>query len=240
MTLHERREPMEVGGCVLPEDRLYDLENDVWWADDPDGRTARIGVLGTLSAFAGPFLTLGFRPVDGELARGRSVATVESVRFTGAVRVPVDVVLVARNDEVARRPRLLNDDPYGAGWVVRVRAQRAADPKRLLASAAAIASRLEERIRTLRIRCWPTPPDLELNEVGLECSAVFARLDDELDQRPAGSAVLLVTDDPTSPIEFVRWSDRTGHSVLAHRREGPLHQFLVRKEAEPKPRLRRS
>lgn len=80
---------MEVDGCPLPEDRLYDLENDVWWANDPEGGTARVGVLGTLSAFAGPFRALTFRPVEGAVGRGRSVATVESTRYTGAVRMPV-------------------------------------------------------------------------------------------------------------------------------------------------------
>jgi len=63
-------------------------------------------------------------------------------------------------------------------------------------------------------------------------------LNDELRSRAAGEAVLLVTDDPTSPIEMERWSDQTGHRLLAHRREGELHEFLVRKEARPVPRVR--
>ena len=229
---------MEVAGCPLPEDRLYDLENDVWWADDLEGGTARVGILGTLSAFAGPIHTLTFRPVEGAIGRGRSVATVESTRFTGPVRVPVDAVLVARNEEVVRRPRLLNDAPYGDGWIVRVRPAREGDPQRLLETARSIASRLEERIRSQRIRCWAATPDLELYEIGLECSAVLTKLNEELTSRPAGAVVLLVTDDPTSPIEMIRWSDQTGHSLLMHRQEGLLHQFLVRKEAEPKPRRR--
>ncbi len=231
---------VDVGGCPLPEDRLYDLEHDVWWAADPSGDgSARVGVLGTLAAFAGPFREVTFRPVDGRVARGRSVATVESARFTGAVRLPVDAVVVARNDALPARPRLLNDAPYGDGWVVRVRPDRPDDPARFLESAAAVAGRLAEQIRVRRIRCWPQTPDLELFEIGIECSAVLTALNDELARQPAGTAVLLVTDDPTSPIEMVRWSDQTGHPVLAHRAEGTLHQFLVRKEAQPRPRRRR-
>jgi len=237
-TFHERPARMEVGGCPLPEDRLYDLVNEVWWADEPDGRAARVGILGTLGAFAGPFRSLTFRPIEGAVGRGRSVATVESTRFTGAVRLPVDALLLDRNEAVARRPRLLNDAPYDDGWVVRVRPVRPDDPGRLLETASRIAQRLEERIRVRRIRCWPATPDIELYEIGLECSAVLTKLNEELATRPAGEVVLLVTDDPTSPIEMVRWSDQTGHPVLAHRREGTLHQFVVRKEAEPKPRRR--
>jgi glycine cleavage system H protein len=229
---------MEVAGCRLPEDRLYDLENDVWWMGDPTDGTARLGVLASLSAFAGPIHALTFRPIEGAVARGRSVATIESTRFTGAVRVPVDVVLLSRNEEVVRRPRLLNDAPYDEGWVVRVRPVRPDDPARLLETATAIAPRLEERIRVQHIRCWPATPDLELYEIGIECSAVLTKLNEELAALSPGEAILLVTDDPTSPVEMVRWSDQTGHPLLAHRREGTLHQFLVRKEAAPKPRRR--
>jgi glycine cleavage system H protein len=232
------RPSVEIDGCALPEDRLYDFENDVWWAEEVERGTARVGVLATLAAFAGPFRTFSFRPVEGTIGRGRSVATVESFRYTGAVRLPVDAVLIERNDALVRRPRLLNDAPYGDGWVVRVRAVHPEDPVRTLETASAISSRLKERIRVQRIRCWPVTPDLEMFEIGLECSAVLTKLNEELAQRPAGDAVLLVTDDPTSPIEMVRWSDQTGHRVLAHRQEGSLHQFLVRKEAHPVPRVR--
>jgi len=233
------RRNVEIAGCALPEDRLYDLEQDVWWADDLEGGTARVGVLGTLAAFAGPFHTFTYRPVEGTLARGRSVATAESVRYTGAVRLPVDSVLVERNEALVRRPRLLNDAPYGEGWVIRVRAVDPNEPARRLETAAAISTRLEERIRVQRIRCWPLTPELEMIEIGLECSAVLTKLNEELALRSAGDALLLVTDDPTSPIEMVRWSDQTGHSVLAYRREGTLHHFLVRKEPYPVPRVRR-
>jgi len=229
---------MEVAGCPLPEDRLYDLENDVWWAPDAEGGTARVGMLGALAAFAGPFRAVTFRPVDGTIGRGRSVATVESVRYTGAVRLPVEADLLERNEAIVRRPRLLNDAPYQDGWVVRVRAVRPADPEERLETAGAIAARLEERIRLQRIRCWPATPELELYEIGLECSAVLTKLNEELAGLPPETAILLVTDDPTSPIEMIRWSDQTGHDLLAHRREANLHQFLVRKVEHPIPRRR--
>jgi glycine cleavage system H protein len=229
---------MEIEGCPLPEDRLYDLENDVWWMTEEGGATARLGVLGTLPAFAGLFTSLTFRPVEGRVARGRSVATVESTRFTGAIRLPVDADIVERNRTVADRPRLVNDAPYGEGWIVRVRPEHPEDVPKYLERPEQIAERLAERIRTQRIRCWPGVPDVELYEIGIECSAVLTMLNEELARRPSGTHVLLVTDDPTSPIEMVRWSDQTGHPVRAYRREGTLHQFLVRKEAHPTPRRR--
>jgi glycine cleavage system H protein len=229
---------VDVLGCELPEDRLYDLEQGVWWQPEPEGGTARLGLLATVAAFAGPFRELTFRPVEGPLVRGRSVATVESTRYTGAVRLPVDATVVDRNAEVRRRPRLLNDRPYTDGWIVRVRPRSGELPVGVLGPAAEVRGRLEEEIRARHIRCWPLTPETELVEVGIECTAVLVRLNEEIARRAPGEALLLVTDDPTSPIEMVRWSDRTGHRVRAHRLEGTFHQFLVEKLANPVPRPR--
>jgi glycine cleavage system H protein len=229
---------MDVDGCSLPEDRVYDLENSVWVRPEPDGR-ATLGLMSSLVAFAGKFHQVTFRPIEGPLAAGRSVATVESLRYTGPVRLPVAGTIVERNRDLERRPKLLNDAPYDRGWVVRFTpAAGAPGPGGALASAADVVAPLRERIRVERIRCFPAFPDVELVEVGTECSAMLAQLDDLLGTRAPEDIVLLVTDDPTSPIEIVRWSDRTGHSVLAHRTEGTLHQFIVRKEADPVPRGR--
>lgn len=231
---------MEIDGCPLPEDRRFDLEHDVWWAEDPGAATGRVGLLGILTAFAGPIRSVVLRPVEGRIALGRSVATVESSRLTYPVRLPFDAELVEQNPEVVRNPRLLNDAPYDAGWVVRVRPERPDEPARRLRSAAEVADEVRARIRRQHIRCWPVTPDLELVEVGVECSAVLARLNETLTGVKAGTALLLVTDDPTAPIEMVRWSDQTGHALLAHRSEGSFHRFVVRKEADPHPRRRRA
>jgi len=227
---------VEIGGCDVPEDRLYDLENEVWYLPEGSDGLARVGLLGPLVWFAGRFQSVSFRPVQGRVAEGRSVATVESQRYTGAVRLPLDAEVVERNPAIVTRPRLLNDAPYGDGWVVRVRPAGGVPPR--LETAAAIKDRLTERIRQRHIRCWPLSPDVEIFEIGIECSAVLAMLNDELNRSPAGTAVLLVTDDPTSPIEMERWADQTGHALLARRREGNLNQFLIRKEAHPVPRRR--
>ena len=222
----------------MPEDRLYDLENEVWLKSDPDGTTATLGLVSSLVAFAGRFQSVAYRPPEGVVARGRSVATVESMRFTGAVRLPVDATVSAQNPAIVARPKLLNDDPYGAGWVARLALVSPATPSESLRTAAGARDRFAARIRELRIRCYPASPDVELYEIGAECSAILARLDEEVARRADGDVLLLVTDDPTSPIEMVRWSDRTGHTLLAHRRDDNLEHFLLRREAEPKPRRR--
>lgn len=228
---------MEIAGCSAPDDRTYDLDQEVWWLDLGDG-TARVGLVASFAAFAGPFRELSFRPVTGRLERGRSLATIESVRLTGAVRAPVALEIVERNAAVAARPRLLNDAPYTDGWVARVRAVDPPTEEGPLRPLAEVRARWEESIRSRRIRCWPRTPEEELIEIGLECSAVLVKLNEAVGRRAPGEAILLVTDDATAPIEMVRWSDQTGAALLAQRREENLYQFLVGRPDGPWPRPR--
>lgn len=232
------RPSVEVEGFVVPDDLLYDVENDVWLRLEADERSATVGLTASLVSFAGRFTHVSFRPVEGLLPKGRSLGTVESIRFTGAVRMPVDGSILERNETLRTRPRLLNDSPYEAGWVARIAPTAPGRLTEELATADRAREAIQRKIREMRIRCYPASPDLEVYEIGAECAAILSRLDDELARRAGGDVLLLVTDDPTSPIEMVRWQDRSGHTVLQHRVEGNLHHFLIRREAHPKPRRR--
>jgi glycine cleavage system H protein len=229
---------MDVDGCPLPDDRGYDLESDVWARDEPESGTVAVGLMAPIVSFAGKFTVVTFRDLDGPQPRGRSVATVESVRFTGAVRLPFAATVVARNDALPRRPKLLNDAPYSDGWVVRVRPE---GPGAVagLAGAGAVADGVHRKVREMRIHCLPAAPDVEMFEIGAECQAILVRLDEELARLPVDDVVHLVTDDATAPIEMVRWSDRSGYPVLHAWAEDHLRHFLVRKVATPTPRRRR-
>jgi glycine cleavage system H protein len=228
---------MDAAGCPVPDDRRYDVENDVWARADGDDGSVTVGLMAPLVSFAGKFTALTYRDLEGPQPLGRSVATAESVRFTGPVRLPFAARVVARNPALPGRPKLLNDAPYTDGWVVRVR-PKAPDALERLATAEVAAPLVAEKVRTMRIHCLPAAPDVEMFEIGAECQAILVRLDEELSQRAIGEVVHLVTDDPTAPIEMVRWSDRSGYPVLHAWPEGNLRHFLVRRTADPRPRRR--
>ncbi|HLY77122.1 MAG TPA: hypothetical protein VKT21_04490, partial [Thermoplasmata archaeon] len=229
---------MDILGCPVPDDCWVDLENETWTRPEPNGVTFAVGVLAAQAAFAGRYTSVRFRDVEGVIDRGRSVATLESARTVVPFRMPVTARVISQNEALTARPKLLNDSPYEKGWVVRVVPSHAGDLADQLARPETVRAVLEARITERRIHCYPAAPDVEMYEIGSECSATLAKLDEELGHRAPDDVVLLVTDDVTSPIELVRWSDRTGYPILHHRVEGNLHHFLVRKEAAPVPRLR--
>jgi len=217
----------------VPDDLRVDVENGVWLRPAPDG-TATLGLLAPFVAFAGRIAKITFRPVEPSIAAGRSVATLETARLTAPIRTPVGGRVVETHAALATDPRPVHDAPYGAGWLVRIVPDDPALPG--LPTAGEARPALEAQIRERRVRCYAALPDLEIYEIGAECRAILARLDEELARRPVGEVVLLVVDDPTAPIEMVRWSDRTGYPILEERRADGLYHFLVRKVPAPVPR----
>jgi glycine cleavage system H protein len=61
-------------------------------------------------------------PAPGkELAKGDGLAVVESVKAVSDVYAPVSGVVVTANDKLSDQPELVNTDPYGEGWIARIK-----------------------------------------------------------------------------------------------------------------------
>ena len=178
---------------------------------------------------AGRIAKVSGRPADVEYAKGSALGFLESGKYFGPIRTPVRGVLREVNPKVLAKPRTMTEALYGDGWVARVRPSNLADDRGSLLALPAATELLAKQIAAFRVRCFAAFPDFEMFEIGVECAAVLVKLNELLVQVPIGEVVHLVTDDPTSPIEMVRWSDETGQPVIDERREGSLFHFLVRK-----------
>jgi glycine cleavage system H protein len=106
-----------------PEDRYYDVQNQVWYAALPDG-TLRAGFTPLSIDLAGQVLAFTPKRVGKEFEPQRSLATVECGKWVGAARAAFAGVVIAVNEALVANPRLLNDDALGAGWMVVVRPLR--------------------------------------------------------------------------------------------------------------------
>ena len=227
---------MDVDHCEFPDDLFYDVGNDIWIrastsSSSPGKGTAILGITSVLSFLAGKFTKVNLRRALNEVTCGQTIATVESSKYFGPVRSPLSGKIKEFNEELVSNPRLANNDPYGAGWFAKYESYSAEDftkLQRVPDAAYAISSRLKE----LKVRCFKALPDDEMYSIGTECSTTLANLNQLLEKRPDGSVVHLVTDDPMSDIEMIRWSDQTKNSVLESRREGSLFHFIVKKEEE--------
>ena len=102
----------------------------------PEGERLRLG----LSAFAvdqlGDIVFVELPEVGATVQQGASFGSVESVKAVEDLLAPVGGVVLARNEAVLASPEELQQDPYGEGWVVRIKADNPAEMDGLLDRAA--------------------------------------------------------------------------------------------------------
>jgi glycine cleavage system H protein len=221
---------LQVDFCDFPDDVLYDFENNVWVR--LEGKYAVLGINSIHASLAGRLAKINFKPVASIVAKGRSVSTVESVKYFGAVRTPLSCRVVEVNGTLQSRPKLANDYPYSEGWFVKIQPTALDAEIHDLASPRGSEEKIRSVIHNLRVRCFKAYPDYELWEIGVECAAVLVRLNELMERCEVGDVVHVVSDDPTADIEMVRWSDETGQEVMESRPEGNLMHFIVKKVME--------
>lgn len=120
----------------IPDDRLYCAAHDMW-VQDLGGGEALVGATGFGIFLAGEIIAFTSKPNGAQVEIGRGMGTVECRKTVLAVHAPVSFVLLEGNEAAEERPRRINDDPYGAGWMARVRPTRWGDEKAALVDAAA-------------------------------------------------------------------------------------------------------
>jgi glycine cleavage system H protein len=141
-----------LNGCEFPDDRSYFIERTqmTWVKVEADRLT--VGLTDPAQTRAGKILHVRVKAAGTVRERGKPIATVESGKWAGPVMAPVSGTVVEANPEVETDPALLNTDPYGRGWIVRMIASSPADVTALLTGEAALA-RFREILAKDNIHC---------------------------------------------------------------------------------------
>lgn len=99
---------------------LYD-EMGIWAAMDPASGVARLGLSDYRQQSSGDVAFVGLPSVGTQVTAGKELCTVETIKVDLEVPAPFDGEIVAVNDALEDAPELINQDPYGRGWLVEVR-----------------------------------------------------------------------------------------------------------------------
>jgi len=110
----------EVRGCNIPVDRYYWVEKHAWARLEADG-TVTIGITDVAQNMAKGIINATPKDVGRTVKQGKSAGTLESGKWVGPVSSPVTGEIVEINEAVKAKPALINEDPYGAGWFVKVK-----------------------------------------------------------------------------------------------------------------------
>ncbi len=124
-----------------PEDLLYHPEHDWARIDAAEPELATLGITWYAQDSLGEVVFFDLPAVGTSVKKDAPYAEVESVKAVSDVIAPLSGEIVEVNDALADNPQAINEDPYGAGWLVKV---RLADPgeREALLDASAYAATL--------------------------------------------------------------------------------------------------
>ncbi|GAC1425595.1 MAG: glycine cleavage system protein H [Ktedonobacteraceae bacterium] len=107
-------------GCNIPENLYYFVDKHIWVRQESDALVT-IGITDVAQHLAGKVIAVSPKKVGKVLTKGQSAGTVESGKWVGPVPVPVGGELVDINVTLKTNPGLINQEPYGAGWIVKLK-----------------------------------------------------------------------------------------------------------------------
>ena len=110
---------------MIPDDLRYTAEHE--WVrvesgegDSEGGQVATIGITDYAQDALGDIVYVSLPEVGEDLTKGESVGELESTKSVSDIYAPFSGSVVARNDAVDQTPELVNSDPYGEGWLLRL------------------------------------------------------------------------------------------------------------------------
>lgn len=105
-----------VDSFELKED-LYYWPRNLTWAKIESLNRVRIGLSDVGARAAGEIVFIRFRPIGTTVKQGQPTAVIESAKWVGPVESPVSGKIIEVNNELRKNPKLIMNDPYGAGWI---------------------------------------------------------------------------------------------------------------------------
>ena len=98
----------------VPDDRRY-LESHEWITT---GEPTRVGITEFAQDELGDVVFVELPDVGDSVSKGESFGVVESIKAVSDLYAPVSGEVVAVNEELFDRPELVNEDPFGDGWML--------------------------------------------------------------------------------------------------------------------------
>jgi glycine cleavage system H protein len=117
-----------------PADRKY-TEDHEWVLDKGDG-TVAVGITDYAQEMLTDIVFVELPPLGKRVKAGQSLAVVESVKSVSEVYAPVGGVVTELNGVLEEKPELVNQDAFGAGWMVRLQMDDPAELSGLMDAAA--------------------------------------------------------------------------------------------------------
>ena len=224
-----------IENCVFPINYFYDLDNFTWIkiTDKPDDKRndlnqVLVGITPVYSYITGRILKFKIKPVGTDIIRNRSLGTIESLNHFGIIRSPISGNIVEINQEIIDNPKIVNDSPFERGWIAKIKTKDNLESLESIKTIEECKYEIESQIKKFNVKCFKSFPDFHMFELGTECSATLAKLDEFMVKNMRiGHVIRLVSDDPTADLELLRWADQNKQEIVEIVQEKNPVQFSL-------------
>jgi glycine cleavage system H protein len=146
-----------IRGFEFPDALHYLMEHDTWVRRDAAG-SAIVGITALGAHISGDFIDFMAKPAGASIDRDRALGMLEMSKVIRSARSPITGLLVEANGRVKTDPTLINADPYGEGWLVRLRPTAWDSDCGLLVTGSAIPAAVEAYMALLSNTFGEAPP----------------------------------------------------------------------------------
>lgn len=110
---------VKIKGVSLPDDLYYTFDH-LWAKVEEDGNV-RVGFDNFGQKLSGRIIFIRLIGTGRKLKKGKYFGTLESGKWVGRLKSPISGTIIEVNEEVKTNVRLVNEYPYGYGWLIRIR-----------------------------------------------------------------------------------------------------------------------
>ena len=120
---------------MSPDDRKYTREHEWAKVEDADAKLALVGITDYAQDELGDIVYFDLPQAGAAVSYMDKMGEVESVKAVSDLFSPVTGAIQAINEQLIDRPELVNEDPFGAGWIMRVVLEDMAEMDGLMSAA---------------------------------------------------------------------------------------------------------
>jgi glycine cleavage system H protein len=117
----------------IPSDLKYTKDHE--WVR-VNGNEATVGITEFAQKELGDIVFVEVETLDENLEEGETFGTIEAVKTVSDLFMPLEGTVIEYNEDLADTPEIINKDPYGAGWIIKVTIKNTSDLENLLDAAA--------------------------------------------------------------------------------------------------------
>ena len=117
----------------VPNDLLYTSDHE--WVS-VEGNVATIGITDFAQSELGDIVFVEFPELNSTLEKGQSIGSIEAVKTVADLYMPISGIVIAVNENLDKSPEVVNDTPYGDGWMVKIEIANQDEISDLLAATA--------------------------------------------------------------------------------------------------------